>query len=182
MNQPAVEEHVQDTDAPEAGTARAAHDRGLLAIGIFKLAKSVFFFLVGLGALHLLHKDLGDEAMRLATALRFDPEGKVVSLLVEKVDLIDAHHLREIGFATFAYSALALTEGIGLTLEKVWAEYLTLSLTVLFLPWELFELLRHATWLRAGLLLTNLAVLAYLLWLLDRKKKLMAERAHRSVA
>ena len=182
MNQPAVEEHVQDTDAPEAGTARAAHDRGLLAIGIFKLAKSVFFFLVGLGALHLLHKDLGDEAMRLATALRFDPEGKVVSLLVEKVDLIDAHHLREIGFATFAYSALALTEGIGLTLEKVWAEYLTLSLTVLFLPWELFELLRHATWLRAGLLLTNLAVLAYLLWLLDRKKKLMAERVHGSVA
>ena len=121
--------------------------------------------------LHLLHKDLGDEVMRLATALRFDPEGHIVNLMMEKVDLIDAHHLRQIGFATFAYSALALTEGIGLMKGKAWAEYLTLSLTIIFLPWELYELARHATWLRLGLLVANLVVLAYLLWLLKRKKK-----------
>ena len=41
-----------------------------------------------------------------------------------------AHRLREISVATFGYSALALTEGVGLLLEKVWAEYLTLILTV----------------------------------------------------
>ena len=40
-------------------------DRGLLLIGLFKLAKSVFFFFVGIGALHLLHKDLGDESCAL---------------------------------------------------------------------------------------------------------------------
>ena len=158
-------------DHPEAVGAATVHDHGLLMIGLFKLSKSLFFFCVGIGALHLLHRDLGDEAMRLATALRFDPEGRFVGLLMEKVDAIDAHHLREIGFATFAYSALALTEGIGLMLEKVWAEYLTLSLTVLFLPWELYEIVRRFTLLHVGLLATNLLVLAYLLWLLARKKK-----------
>ncbi len=135
------------------------------------MLKSIFFFCIGLGALHLLHKDLGDEAMRLATALRFDPEGRVVSLMLAKVDLIDVHRLREIGFGTFTYSALALTEGVGLMLEKVWAEYLTLSLTVMFLPWELWELIRDPTMLRLGLLTANLAVLGYLLWLLKRKKR-----------
>jgi len=60
---------------------------------------------------------------------------------------------------------------VGLFLEKVWAEYLTLSLTVMFLPWELYELLRRPDWIRLGLLLINLLVLAYLLWILDRKKK-----------
>ena len=65
-----------------------------------------------------LHKDLSDEVTRLATALRFDPESRVVSLLLDKVDLIDTHRLREIGLATFAYSALALTEGTGLLLKK----------------------------------------------------------------
>ena len=148
----------------------AQQDRGLLAIGLFKLAKSVFFFFVGIGALHLLHKDLGDEAMRLATALRFDPEGHVVNLLMEKVDLIDAQHLRQIGLATFAYSGLALTEGIGLMNGKAWAEYLTLGLTVIFLPWEIYELIRHPGWLRVALLVANLLVLAYLLWILRRKK------------
>jgi uncharacterized membrane protein (DUF2068 family) len=145
-------------------------DRGLMAIGLFKLGKAVFFFLLGFGAIHLLHKDLGDEVMRLATALKFDPESKFVTLLLDKVDLIDAHRLKQISLATFAYSVLALTEGIGLMLEKVWAEYLTLILTVSFLPWELFELSRHPNWFRLSLLLINLLVLGYLVWLLRKKK------------
>jgi uncharacterized membrane protein (DUF2068 family) len=145
-------------------------DRGLLLIGLFKLGKAIFFFCVGAGAIHLLHKDLGDEVMRLATRLRFDPEGRFVTLLLDKVDLIDAHRLRLISLATFGYSALALTEGIGLLLEKVWAEYLTLILTISFLPWELYELARRPDWFRLSLLLINLAVLWYLVWLLRRKK------------
>ena len=55
-------------------------------------------------------------------------------------------------------------------LEKVWAEYLTLILTVSFLPWELFELGRHPNWFRLSLLLINLLVLGYLVWLLRKKK------------
>jgi uncharacterized membrane protein (DUF2068 family) len=153
---------------------RHQRDRGLLAIGLFKLAKSVFFFCIGVGAIHLLHKDIGDEVMRLATALKFDPESRFVALLLGKVDLIDAHRLMQISVATFAYSAIALTEGVGLLMEKVWAEYLTLILTVSFLPWELFELARKPDWFRLSLLLINLAVLWYLVWLLRRKKLLGA--------
>jgi uncharacterized membrane protein (DUF2068 family) len=149
----------------------AGHDRGLLLIGLFKLGKALLFFGVGVGAIHLLHKDLGDELIKLATALRFDPESRMVTLLMEKVDLIDAHRLREIGFATFAYSALALTEGVGLLREKVWAEYLTLVLTISFLPWEVFELTRRPNLFRFALLVINLLVLAYLVWLLQRKKQ-----------
>ena len=147
-----------------------SHDRGLLLIGLFKLAKAIFFFCIGVGAIHLLHKDLEDEVMRLAVRFKFDPESRFVSLLLDKVDLIDAHRLREISVATFAYSALALTEGVGLLLEKVWAEYLTLILTASFLPWELYELARRPDWFRLSLLLINLAVLGYLVWLLRRKK------------
>lgn len=156
------------------GERASVHHNGLVLIGLFKLVKAVFFFCVGIGAMHLLHKDLSDEVMRVATALRFDPESRVVSLLLDKVDLIDAHRLREIGFATFAYSALALTEGVGLLMAKVWAEYLTLVLTISFLPWELYELVRRPNWFRLGLLVINLAVLWYLVWLLKRKRLVKA--------
>lgn len=171
---PAMREQLIEENAiAKADTSQAERprDRGLLLIAVFKLLKSVFFFSLGIGAIKMLHKDLGDEAMRLATALRFDPEGRVVSLLLSKVDLIDAHRLREIGFGVFAYSALACVEGIGLWLEKAWAEYLTLGLTVLFLPWELFEFVRRPGWGRVSLLVFNLLILAYLLWLLQRKKR-----------
>ncbi len=169
MREQAIEEERQMT--AQGVTAKPERNGGLLLIGLFKLVKSIFFFCVGIGALHLVHKDLSEEALRFANALHFDPEWRITSLLLEKVDLIDAHKLREIGFATFAYSALALCEGTGLMLQKVWAEYLTLSLTVMFLPWELYELAKRPTWIRLALLLINLAVLGYLLWLLDRKKK-----------
>ena len=152
--------------------ASGKRDRGLLLIGLFKLAKAIFFFCIGAGAVHLLHKDVGDEVTRLALRLRFDPESRLVALLLHKADLIDAHRLRQISVATFGYSALALTEGVGLLMEKVWAEYLTLVLTVSFLPWELYEIVRRPDWFRLSLLLINLAVLAYLIWLLRRKKLL----------
>jgi uncharacterized membrane protein (DUF2068 family) len=163
-------------DLEEQGAAH--HDRGLLAIGLFKLGKALLFFGLGVGAFHLLHKDLDDELTRLTGALGFDSDNRIVALLAEKADLIDDHRLKEIGFATFAYSALALTEGVGLLLEKVWAEYLTLVLTVSFLPWELFELAQKPNLFRFSLLVINLLVLGYLVWLLQRKK----QRATRTIS
>lgn len=163
-------EMVERLPATSGQTEEHGYDNGLLLIGIFKLGKSIFFFCVGLGVIHLLHKNLADEVMRWATALGRDPEGRVVTFLLEKADLIDVHRLRAIGAATFAYSALALTEGIGLLLQKVWAEYLTLILTISFLPWELYELARRPNVFRLGLLVINLGVLWYLVWLLRRKK------------
>ena len=159
----------ETSEASSTATGGGVHDRGLLAIAIFKMAKSAFFFCVGMGAIHLLHKDLGDEVLKLAKILHRDPESRIVTLLLEKVDLVDAHRLKQLGIGTFAYSALALTEGIGLLLERTWAEFLTLGLTISFLPWEIYELVRHATWIKAGLFAINLAVLGYLVWLLERK-------------
>ncbi|MDE3104353.1 MAG: DUF2127 domain-containing protein [Acidobacteriota bacterium] len=161
----------EEQTTPQTRTAHRQHDSGLVAIGLFKLGKAVLFFGIGIGALHLLHRDLGDEIMKLATALRFDPESRVVSILMAKADAIDPHRLWQIGLATFAYSALALTEGVGLLLEKEWAEYLTLLLTVSFLPWEFYELVREPSFFRAGLIAINLLVLAYLMWLLRRRDR-----------
>jgi uncharacterized membrane protein (DUF2068 family) len=177
MSDSAIQEHPARFEAETSVVARggarapAHHDRGLLLIGLFKLGKSAFFVGVGIGAIHLLHKDLGDVAMRLAMIFHQDPEGRVVSLLVQKVDLIDAARLREAGLFSIAYAALALTEGVGLMLEKVWAEYLTLCLTISFLPWELYELVKSADVTRLFLLVANLVVLAYIVWFLRRKKK-----------
>ena len=161
---------IQNKEDP-VDQAAEHHDRGLLAIGLFKLAKALLFFGLGVGAFHLLHKDLDDELTRLTGALGVDSDNRIVALLIEKVDLIDDHRLREIGFATFAYAALALTEGVGLMMEKVWAEYLTLTLTVSFLPWELYELAKEPNLFRFSLLVINLLVLGYLVWYLQKKRQ-----------
>jgi uncharacterized membrane protein (DUF2068 family) len=176
-NETKYEEAIRSSAGQKEKLAKH-HDGGLLAIGLFKLGKALLFFCIGVGAIHLLHKDLGDELLRLATALHRDPEGRIMTILQDKADLIDAHRLREVGFFSFGYAALALTEGIGLMLEKVWAEYLTLSLTIAFLPWELYELAREPNLFRFSLLVINLLVLGYLVWLLQRKKQREASTAY----
>jgi uncharacterized membrane protein (DUF2068 family) len=146
-------------------------DRGLLAIGIFKLLEAAFFFLVGFGVIHFLHRDLGDAAVRLAERLRMDLDGRVMTWVLDHLDDITSHRLKQIGAFTFFYAGLRVTEGVGLVLEKLWAEYLTIGVTVSFLPWEMYEIFRKPDMLRLCLLVANFAVLVYLAWSLDRRNR-----------
>ena len=146
------------------------HDKGLLTIGLFKLVEAAFFFLVGVGVIHFIHRDLGDAATRLAERMRLRMDGMLVTWVLDHLDDVTAHRLKQIGFATFFYAGLRVVEGVGLVMEKVWAEYLTVGVTASFLPWELYEIVMHLDWLRVGLLGVNLAVLVYLLWWLRRNR------------
>jgi uncharacterized membrane protein (DUF2068 family) len=147
------------------------HRRGLLLIGLFKLAKAVFSVLLGLGALKLLHHDVTSVILHIADALKIDPESHLVGLLIVKANLISAEQLRRFSVITFAYAVVCLVEGTGLMLEKRWAEYFTVTLTSLALPLECYELYKEFTPLRVGLLLVNLLVVAYLIWLLRRQHR-----------
>lgn len=152
--------------------------RGVLLIGLFKLSKAIFFTCLGLAALRMVHHSLGELVMRITDFLPIDPEGRLVSLLVDRADLIGNHQLREFSLATMAYAVVCLIEGTGLILQKSWAEYLTVGLTTLALPWELYELARRPSWLRVGVLLVNIAVLLYLLWVVKRSKRRAALMQH----
>jgi uncharacterized membrane protein (DUF2068 family) len=110
-------------------------------------------------------------AEHLILAMRFDPESRFVNLIMDKVAMIDPHRLKQISAAIFAVASLDLIEGIGLVLEQAWAEYVTLILTASFLPWEFFEVLRRATWIRAGLLVINLIVVIYLIYYVQARMR-----------
>ncbi|HEX4007568.1 MAG TPA: DUF2127 domain-containing protein [Acidobacteriaceae bacterium] len=140
------------------------HDRWIIAIGAFKLGQALLFLLLGFGAVRLLHKDLVEVVEHFIYQLRFvNPEGRLVGLILVKVGMIDPHRMKQISAAIFAIATLDFIEGMGLVLEKAWAEYVTLILTASFLPWEFFLMVRHLTWMRAGLTAINLAVVIYLL-------------------
>jgi len=159
------------TSSIQLRASRTHRDRGIVAIGIFKLLQGILFILLGIGAIRLLHKDLMQVAEHFILAMRFNPEGKFVNLVLDKVALIDPHRLRQISAAIFAVAALDLIEGTGLVLEQAWAEYVTLVLTASFLPWEFFEILRRATWIRATLLGINLAVVIYLIYYVQARMR-----------
>jgi uncharacterized membrane protein (DUF2068 family) len=161
------------TTTPSANqrSSISSSERWIMAIGIWKLLEATLFIVLGIGALKLLHKDLVDVVTRFVIDLGRDPEGHFVNLLLEKVALIDPHRLKQISLAIFAGATLHLIEGIGLVMRKIWAEYVTLVLTASFLPWELFEILRHVTWLKIVLTVLNFAVVVYLVFHVQMKAR-----------
>ena len=161
-----------------ASALRSRHDRWIIAIGVFKLLQALLFISLGIGAIRLLHKDLMDVAEHFILAMRFDPEGRFVNLFLDKVALIDPHRLKQISAVVFSIAALDIIEGTGLVLERVWAEYVTLTLTASFLPWEFFEVLRRATWMHLVLLVINLSVVIYLLRYVRLRVRQRQERRH----
>jgi uncharacterized membrane protein (DUF2068 family) len=98
-------------------------------------------------------------------------------MLQDKADLLSGHKLRQLSLFTFGYACLSLIEGIGLMMEQTWAEYLTLILTIGALPWDVTEMIRHPSSIRAGVVIINLAVLAYLLWFIRLHRRHKHARA-----
>jgi uncharacterized membrane protein (DUF2068 family) len=62
------------------------------------------------------------------------------------------------------YGLLQIIEGIGLWSLKRWGEYVAVVGTTLFIPLEVYELVEHATWLKAVALVVNVAAVVYLVW------------------
>jgi uncharacterized membrane protein (DUF2068 family) len=156
---------------------RPHHNRWLILIAAFKLSQALLFIAVGVGALRLVHKDLSDMLLRLVHHLHFNPESRFVDFVLDRASIVNDRLLRRFSVGLFAYAAVGMTEGIGLYLEKAWAEYLTLLITGSFLPWETFEVIRRATVMRSGLLVVNILVFIYLFKVLvDRGKRKGAAR------
>jgi uncharacterized membrane protein (DUF2068 family) len=68
------------------------------------------------------------------------------------------------GVAIAAYALLEGVEAVGLWLGKRWAEYLTFVATIVFIPYEIWELIKSVTTLKVVALVINVAIAVYLLY------------------
>lgn len=146
------------------------HHRWLEFIGVLKLMKGVFFVALGFGLLRMLHHDLYLFALQAVGTLHLDPDRQAIAMLLDKITLLNDHRLKQLSTVVFIYAGLDFVEGTGLVLEKRWAEYFTLILTLALLPLEAFKLIRHPNHWTLLLLLVNILIAIYLAWLVLPKK------------
>ncbi len=160
---------MQPTDThPVPGRAPHTH-RWLVLIGIGKLLKALLFVALGIGGLHLVHRDLVSVVTHWIVDLRFDPESHFVNVVLDKLSDVTPHRLKQISILIFCYAGVDVLEGTGLILAKPWAEYLTLIVTASLLPWEFFEILHKPNWPKVVFTLLNIVVVFYLAAYLQRR-------------
>ena len=139
-------------------------------IALFKLVKAALLIAVGVGALKLLHKDVAGAVEHWVELLRLDPNNHYIDTALEKASNLTPDKIKELGLGSMVYAGLFLTEGIGLWLEKRWAEWLTVIITSSLIPLEIYEIYRHPTAIKIAVLLINIAIVAYLVYRIRDKR------------
>jgi uncharacterized membrane protein (DUF2068 family) len=134
----------------------------LVLIAVLKLVKAAVLMLVAVGLGDIVARGPEKALVPWLEAVHFDARGKMAHQVVARIFSLDDAHLEGLAVATVAYACVFAVEGIGLLLRKRWAEYLTLAVTVSFLPLEIFELVRHHSVPKWFTLVVNVAVVAYL--------------------
>ncbi len=168
MTDPLADADPPPGAGPAAQSAAAAphhRNRILLLIAIFKFLKAFGALMAGLVALHFVHASLLKTLSHWVNELRLDPRNQWVDMVLDKAKLITHSEMRLVAIGAFLYMALFATEGVGLYLEKVWAEWLVIGEVSLLFPFEIYAIWQKPDWLRIALLIGNILVLIYLVYL-----------------
>jgi uncharacterized membrane protein (DUF2068 family) len=127
--------------------------------------------LLGAGAYLITHlgSDLGRIADHAMRAVELDPRRPFLHRIITRLHSLHARTVLVTGIAATGYGLLELVEGVGLWLDRLWAEYLTVIATSLLIPLEVYELVRKPTLFKAAGIAVNIAIVAYLAWMLRRR-------------
>lgn len=155
-----MHKHRPPPEAIDTRTRRA----GLRAIALFEALKGALVLAAGFGALTLLHKDFPEVAEQFTYRLHLNPEGHLAHIFLNAAEKLTDARLWAAAAAALAYSIVRFVEGYGLWNARVWAEWFALLSGSLYLPWEIFELVSHATPVRWALFASNLVVVLYMLY------------------
>lgn len=136
-----------------------------------KFVKAALLIAVGVKLLTLFNRDVHEWATDFITRHGIDTANRFVESTLAKLEGVGNNQIVAFSTVAFTYSGLLLTEGIGLWMQKRWAEYLTAIATALFIPVELYELYERFTWVRIAILVLNVFVVWYLVTRLKDEKK-----------
>jgi uncharacterized membrane protein (DUF2068 family) len=144
---------------------RHRHAAGLRAVASLELGKGLIVLLLGFGAVSLVHKDAWDVAETLLRFLHVNPDRHYAQVFLNLADNMTDAKLWGLAAVATAYSIIRFVEAYGLWLERAWAEWFALISGALYVPFEAYELVHRPTLIRAAVLLINLGIVFYMLYL-----------------
>lgn len=154
------------------------HYFGLRAVAVFEFIKGSIVLLIGLGLLSLVGRDVQDAAERFLHTFHLDPAWHYSKKFVEKASTLTDVNIRRLAVFAFAYAAFRIVEAYGLWYEYLWAEWLAVVSAGLYMPVEVYHLWEQITLIRVCVFVGNLAIVAYLAYVLwDNHRQRVAARA-----
>lgn len=137
------------------------HHPGLHVIAVVEVVKGSLATLAASGLELLGPKPLQNFVHALIAQFQFDPHHGTMALLAQKISPGSVHL---IAAGILAYGILHLVEAWGLWRAKAWASWLGCLAAAIYLPFDLYALVRYPGWLAGCVVGINLLVV----WVLAR--------------
>jgi uncharacterized membrane protein (DUF2068 family) len=142
-----------------SGTDRALKE-GLRAVALFEMLKGALALLAAGGLFYYIPRDLRHIVVELVGRLHLNPGKSYPNVFVRVVEDASNAQLWSIAALVVVYAAIRFTEAYGLWRSRAWAEWLAAVSGGIYVPFELYELSRGFSWIKAGALVLNVAVVA----------------------
>lgn len=146
-------------------------DKGIALIAAFKFVKALLLLGAAFAAVGIVHIGVGHFADRVLSMVSSGTDRRVTQSLLSRLGGMSPARIEALGIGAFLYSALFFVEGVGLWMQRRWAEYLTIISTASFVPFEIYELMRDVTAVRIGTLVLNVAIVIYLIVRLRHRRE-----------
>ncbi len=143
---------------------------GLRIVSLFEAAMGLLVLFAGFGALAFIHKDLHLAAERLVRHFHLNPASHYPRIFIDAADNLTDAHLWVMAFSALLYSVVRFVEAFGLWLQRQWAAWFGLLTGSIYLPVELFEVMRGVTWPKVTVLIVNAGIVGYLTYVLYQSR------------
>jgi uncharacterized membrane protein (DUF2068 family) len=146
--------------------------KGLRVVAFFEGAKGLLVLFVGFGILAFIHKDLHSFAEQLVRHFHLNPARHYPRIFIDAANHLTDERLWAMAFSALLYSAVRFVEAIGLWRQRQWAKWFGALTGGIYIPVELFEMIRGVTWPKATILIVNTAIVGYLAYALYQARQI----------
>jgi uncharacterized membrane protein (DUF2068 family) len=151
----------------------------LRTIALYKLVKVVLLLLAAYFELRLHDRGLSGQLATWAVARPAGLEHQAVTWVLTFISGLSESKIHALRFVTFTYAAVFAVEGIGLWMQKRWAEWLTTIITASLIPLEIWEFVHRPNFGKAAVVIANALIVAYLVWHVRSKGRSESDRRPR---
>jgi uncharacterized membrane protein (DUF2068 family) len=143
----------------------------LRTIALYKLLKVVILLLAAYGEIRLHDATMSAKILSWASARPRGLEHDLVTRGLVWFSGLSESRVHEVRLLTLTYAAVFAVEGVGLWMQRRWAEWLTTIITASLIPLELWELIDNPSIGACLVILANMLIVGYLYWHVSTRQR-----------
>jgi len=153
-------------------------------VAVFEALKGALALASGYVLVHMIRRDVNfqDAAAHILLSLHISPNNHWSRELLHAANTISGTSIAMIAAIAFSYAVLRFAEGYGLWKQRAWAEWLAIVSGCIYLPFEIYKVIRRPNQLHWAILGINVLVVLYIGWVRWDEIKAARERITPSTA